>query len=531
MKNLASERSEREKKILIIIALSLSVCFVILRCIIYITPYEFFSAADTYRDYTSIQTYILGSEDFPIDVAYRDRPFFYYFVVNMHLLTGISLFDLLRIIVPISFTVVTLFFYLFYKELFQKEFISIAGALITVTNNKFFSELVEVRPSTMALVLFPIIGYFFIKWQKNRNNPWLFVILIITLLSLHFSHFFGTLLFCFIITLLIAQQLPKIISKIKKHWMIFIPTMLISILLIIVLWEYISNLLPIRTFFHAVRVFTSSDPNLISNEAMSISEILTQVNVWYGIVAFTGLTILIIDYIKRKKDSLINHWIIFFGLMITVFFIFIVTIGTRYGLNILPYQMMTDIWPGLVLFFLYFLHRLNHRWIVIPYLLMSLFTMGMQRTPHDAVDHAYILGNEIELIPFIENKDIKNAVMLTQSTNVGIFTFDKNHNKIVTNYEEPNTTLFAKIFFAQSSAEASNSINKTLKKNNIGGSRDIYIVFSTVKNYNQYLWPNEWFRKPSLEGANLALFDNGDYFTPVFDNQDIKMWKWTHKID
>ena len=122
--------TDRTTKLFVYLTLALMVGFVVVRVITYIEPYQYLISSDSYRDYDSINTYLLHSEKVPNTVSYHDRPVLYYFITSIYLTTGITLFDIFRIVLPVVFALSCLLFYLFYKEAFKKEYLALSEHLL-----------------------------------------------------------------------------------------------------------------------------------------------------------------------------------------------------------------------------------------------------------------------------------------------------------------------------------------------------------------------------------------------------------------
>ncbi len=510
------------RKLFIRLALILAVLFVMVRTLSHIAPYEYFASNDSYRDYDSINSYLLQSEEIPNSVSYHDRPNLYYFIAILSLTNGISLFDFIRIVVPLILGLSVLTFYLFYKEAFKKEYIAISGAVITILGNQFFNELVGIRPNIFALIMLPVVGYLFLRLWKNKYHIPTMVALCVSILGMHFTHFFGSLILACVVSALLWLYRRDI----KRYFIWLVPLIILSI--VITIFDP-SNLL-VSTLRHAYTIIIQRDPGVFINEKLSLSNIVLMTGFWYTLVAISGITVMITDLFKNKRH-IHNMPILWLGLFLAIVMLFFAWIGPYIGFGILPIRMLVYLWLAVVIFFLYYVSRMQSSVMSFGVIAISMLVLMLTRLPNDAIDSGYILGKEIEVNDYIQENNIENALILTQATNTAVFIFDENNNTIRANWPENNNRLFNKIFYSESPKIASEAVGKLAAHEQYSGYSDVYIVYSTAKPTNTYLWPNDWFQIQSLNNANLANFYDGDYFTLVFDGEDIKMWKWTRKID
>lgn len=512
--------SHSYNKLFVRIALLLAVIFVLLQTSAYIAPYEYFPSNDSYRDYDTVNEYLLNSVAVPNTLSYHDRPNLYYFLSIITLTSNINLFDLIRFVAPMLFSLSVLTFYLFYKEAFKKEYLAISGALITVMGNQFFNEVTSTRPNILGLIIFPIAGYLFIRLWKDKYNISIMLALCVSILSMHFAHFFGSvILACVVMGLMWLYR-----KDMWKYYFWLIPIIGIGIAVVI----FDPNNLLISTLRHAYTIIITRDPTVFINEALSLSTIIFTMGFWPFIISVSGLTIVIMDTL-RHRNNIDTMPILWLGISLGGIMLFFSWIGSYIGLGILPIRMLVYLWLAVIIFFLYYLHRMHSWALQFVIICISLLVFTVTRLPNDAIDNAYILGSEIEVIDFMSEKNIENSLIITQVTNSGIFTFDENNNTIMTNWTDEQNKQFKKIFFSGSSKKAGSTIAEIKNELPYKDKKDVYVVFSTIKNTNTYLWPNDWFQVQSLSGADLSVFYDPDYFSLVFDNGEIKMWKWTRK--
>ena len=330
------------------------------------------------------------------------------------------------------------------------------------------------------------------------------------------------------IMLIIALSFPILYwNFLRKYWYWCI----LGLLMVTLFFILSPNNLLVSTLRHAYSIIIARDASLFTNTVFELHQILNMLGVWFTITAAGGIIILFFDYYKKKTFSLGMLGILWIGLLLTLIMTFFVWIGPHIGFGILPIRMMVYQWLGVAILMLYYIYKIRSPLLTTLLLGLAFIALGATRLPNDAIDSAYILGNEIEVIDYIEKENIYNAVFITQPTNAAVFTFDENDNYVVTNFNGEYDKMFNKIFFSGSPQKAAVGVTQIRDQDELENYHDIYIIFSTIKSTNTYLWPNSFFQEKSLKNANLASLDDGDYFELVFDNNDIKMWKWTQRTE
>lgn len=507
---------------LIVVGIFMAMLFLLLRIYSFLEPYDFFASNDSYRDYEVVRDYMLPGEQIPADIIYSDRPMLYFFITILHRTTAIDLFQLMRIIIPLISSVSLLAFYLLYKELFKKEYLALSASIITVIGARFFVEMVGTRPNMLAVIIFPTVCYLYLRLRKDRYNPWLMVLCMLSLISAHLTHAFGTLLLgIFSFSMFLMYR-----TKLKKYWWLTIITI---VALAGFLWFGNSGLLR-RTIDFAYNTF-SQGSSLLVDDPLSFKSILEYLGIWLSLLGIGGLVVFMIDTYKDwQTRSVLLKFLP--ALFLTGYGFFIVWLGPYIHFGILPLHMLTYLWLGLVVFAIYYLRRISKPIMMLPLLTLILINIGFTRPEFDAKDHAVIIDNEIELVDYLDENNIDEATVITQASNAAIFSLYPPDLNIITNYGQPDDTrvkLVNKLFYAKSSRAASNALATLIEEQNIIDKHNVYISYSIIKPKNKYMWQSKEYREQALENASLAPFSDGDYFSPMFDNGAIKLWKWTGK--
>lgn len=524
------------QKKLVIVGLVLAILFVGISSYNYLNPYPYLSSSDGYRDYYTIENYLLQNKEISPDRLYSNRPLLYYFAVNVHHLTHITLFDLLRIVLPIIFSLSIAFFYLFYKELFEYKTMALTGALLTVVGQHFSSELLLTRPQAFVLVIYPLALWAYCKLYKQPQSWPNIVLFVVFSLALLYAHFFGTILGVILVSCILLRYLQVY----KRYWPWIVIGILSSILVMLI---FGSNTLVLATLNMFVTLYRQHDNyNLLQDTGLSLRDTLQYVGLFFSILVAGSGVILIIDRFCKTTRTLIPSLLILPSCLVFLFGLMMTWLGPVFGIAVvLPTRMLVYLWIGGIALLLYYLQRLPKpmmRFIMIGCLLI---TAGFIKQPTNVNDSAYVLGNEIGVVEYITDHQIRDSVIITQATTYPLFTllptdlsnitisnrlFGTLNTPLDPSLTQQNTKQTNKIFYADSGENAAVMIEKLIALRSIDPTRPIYIAYSLIKSQNTLAWTSLGFRKQSLDGANLNVFNDKQYFRLVFSNNDIKLWRY-----
>lgn len=487
----------------------------------YISGYSYLVGNDPYRDYSSIQNYLLNNQTIPGTAAYHDRPLFYYFLAQLTLLTHWTLFEWFRIGIVLIFASTWIFYYLIYQRLFTDTSISILGATLTVLQHYYFTEMIMPRPNMMALALFPICAYLFIQLSQNKKNYVLLIFFLITLRILDLSHMFGTIAVgIFLLGLIhIYWQTFK-----KYYWLLLSIFGVVIMILIIMMLK--PALLP-ATLAVTMQLVIDHNSEYFTNIGFSLRTIMSIFGDVIPVIAIAGLTLYSIDLIHHKhRESKQTTGMIIFALL-TGFGLIAAWIAPYFNFGIFPIRMLIYIWIGFVGLAMYFLHRIQHPLTKTIVFILCTISLAWAPTKQIIYDSIYVIDKEPELLTYLENQNISEAIIITQATTKPLFVLNDNNYIILNNFDPINVKMMQNIFYGQNPPQVSKDIKKLLEINQLEDSLlPVYIVYSNVKHYNTSLWNLDGFRVQSLERANLGTFQDQEYFQKLFDNDDIELWEW-----
>ncbi|MBI2415250.1 MAG: hypothetical protein HYV33_01140 [Candidatus Kerfeldbacteria bacterium] len=522
-------------KKLVTAAIVFAVLFTAISVYSYLSPYAYFASSDTYRDYYTVQAYLIQNKQIDQDRLYSHQPLLYYYTTIVHRLTNISVFDLMRIVLPIIFSVSLLFFYLFYRELFKNEFIALTGAFMTVIGEQFFYELFQTRPQIFSLVICPLVLWAYCKLYKQPSS-WITLSLLIALITaLSLTHVFGVLVSIIVLGCLALRYL----FTYKRYWQ-WISIGMLSIILYMITLGRNTLLASVTIMF--LTIYNQNNTDLLDGIGLTLRNTLSYLGFFFTMIIAVGGIVLIIDRFRTSGRAVIPTLLILPSCLLFLFGLTMTWLGPVLGYAvILPTRMLVYLWIGAVPLLLYYLQRLPKKILRFSIIGCLLITTGFIKQDADITDLGYILGNETNVLQYITEHNITNSVILTQATSYPLFILlpSELNNVVISNrlfgtinaeldssLTQRNTKLANEIFYADSAETAASAIEQLIALRSIDPTKPVYIAYSLVKSYNQQAWDSLGFRKQSLDGANLENFDDQKYFRLMFDNNDIKLWRY-----